>query len=366
MAARGYILQALLLNEDYRNLAEHQQRIVNARRNDFRDLPEGKFIERYRISKAVTAKVLQDIQDRLSYHNQRNFPLSPMHQFLITLRYYACGSFQLVMADNAGVSKATVCRTINKVSAALSSLRPLYIHFPQHENVQEVVRGFYTVAHFPGVIGALDCTHIEIQSPGRNRGEVYRNRKGYFSINVQTVCDSNMLIRDIVARWPGSVHDSTIFNNSRLRADFETGRINEGILLGDNGYPLRGYLLTPYLRPQTRAQLRYNRSHKRTRNCVERMYGVWKRRFPVLRMTLRNKIQHALRVIVATAVLHNIAVQMKDDVPPEDLLLHQYLTQRRVRLHPINDVNIPVLIAHREHQTAVEMRNAVAETHFAW
>lgn len=37
---------------------------------------------------------------------------------------------------------------------------------------------------------------------------------------------------DIVANWPGSTHDVTIFNSSRLKARFENGEFNNGILLG--------------------------------------------------------------------------------------------------------------------------------------
>jgi nuclease HARBI1 len=39
----------------------------------------------------------------------------------------------------------------------------------------------------PGIGGCIDCTHIKIQNPGGPDGEVFRNRKGYFSLNVQ-VC----------------------------------------------------------------------------------------------------------------------------------------------------------------------------------
>ncbi|KAL1473955.1 hypothetical protein MTO96_038341, partial [Rhipicephalus appendiculatus] len=45
--------------------------------------------------------------------------------------------------------------------------------------------GFYRIAKFPGVTGCIDCTHIRIKAPGGPDGEVYRNRNGYFSINVQ-------------------------------------------------------------------------------------------------------------------------------------------------------------------------------------
>ena len=51
--------------------------------------------------------------------------------------------------------------------------------------------------------------------------QLYRNRKGFFSINVQAVCDSDLKFTNIIARWPGSVHDSRIFNNSRLCAQLE-------------------------------------------------------------------------------------------------------------------------------------------------
>ena len=49
--------------------------------------------------------------------------------------------------------------------------------------------GVYAVSGLPGVIGAIECTHVLIQSPGGDDAEIYRNRKGYFSINVQLVCD---------------------------------------------------------------------------------------------------------------------------------------------------------------------------------
>lgn len=110
---------------------------------------------------------------------------------------------------------------------------------------------------FPGVFGALDCTHIKIISPGGERAEDYRNRHGDFTLNVQTVSDTSLMIRDIVACWPGSTHDSTIFDNSRLRAIMETQVPPQYHLLGDNGYGCRSYLLTPFLNPSTIQQQRY-------------------------------------------------------------------------------------------------------------
>lgn len=132
------------------------------------------------------------------------------------------------------------------------------------------------------LLGAVDCTHIKIVSRGGSRAEVFRCRKDFFSINVQVVCDAKLKIRDILARWPGSVHDSTIFNNSQLCALLEAGHYGEYFLLGDSGYFCKKYLLTPFVRPATPMEENYNRAHIITRNTIERCFGVWKRRLPCL------------------------------------------------------------------------------------
>ena len=83
-----------------------------------------------------------------------------------------------------------------------------------------------------------------------NNAEIFRNRKGFFSINVQALCHPNMLITNIVCRWPGSTHYSRIFDNSVQCSQFENNLI-DGLLLGDDGFPCRHYLMTPVNNPVT-------------------------------------------------------------------------------------------------------------------
>lgn len=144
---------------------------------------------------------------------------------------------------------------------------------------------------------------------------MYRNRKGVFSYNVQTICDAKLKIRNIVCRWPGGSHDSTIFNNSSVKESFECGQFRDYILLGDSGYPAERYLLTPLRNPITPGEILYNKSHIKTRNTVERSYGVWKRRFPCIGSKLRLKQNRIEAVVVATAVLHNICRDRNDPEP---------------------------------------------------
>ena len=90
-----------------------------------------------------------------------------MLQLLLTLRFYATGSFLVVAGDTIHVSKATACRMVKKVSRALASLSPRFINMPQTAvEIENAKIKFYAKASLPKCIGAIDCTHIKILSPG--------------------------------------------------------------------------------------------------------------------------------------------------------------------------------------------------------
>lgn len=230
------------------------------------------------------------------------------------------------------------------------------------------MNSFFRASRLPGIIGAVDCTHIPIQSPGADDAEMYRNRKGYFSVNVQLVCDNTGYITDVVARWPGSVHDSTIFDNSHVRALLETQQF-DGYLVGDSGYACRRYLLTPVNNPTNRSEVAYNNAHVSARNCIDRVNGVLKRRFPALKYGMRLRIDHVLPVIVTTTVLHNIAAALGEEVPPDDQQLDSYISLLRqqglaLQYDPV-DVLPPPMHANGNGNGATFMRQSVIQNNFA-
>lgn len=240
--------------------------------------------------------------------------LSTMDKLLITLRFLATGDFYISMGDFTGIHKTTAGRTIKNGIQVLCNLFQQIIKLPQTELEKQVVQtDFYDVSYFPRVIGAIDCTHIKIQSPGGDNAEIFRNRKGYFSLNCQVVCNAKLKIMDLVCRWPGSASDSHIFENSAIKMRLENGEMGNGVLLGDRGYALRPYLLTPIAEPQNEVENLYNEAQIRTRNVIERLFGTWKRRFPVLSAGIRCKLEFAQMIIVACAVLHNIAVDQNEE-----------------------------------------------------
>lgn len=212
------------------------------------------------------------------------------------------------MADTVEMSQASVCRCVGSISRLIAYLAPDNIKFPTPEEGHLQAQKFYVVGEMPGVLGCVDGTHIPIQSPGGENFEVYRCRKGFYSVNVQGICDSELRFINIVSSWPGSVHDARIFDNSGVCHRLEQGNYRGLYLLGDSGYPCRNYLLTTILAPSNEKERNFNISHKKTRNCIERAFGVLKRRFACLSIPLRTKLQNSKRIIMVCAVLHNIAI----------------------------------------------------------
>lgn len=57
----------------------------------------------------------------------RNNPISPL---LVALRFYATGSFYITIGDFAKIHKSTAANFIYKVTAAIASLREMFVTFP--------------------------------------------------------------------------------------------------------------------------------------------------------------------------------------------------------------------------------------------
>lgn len=135
----------------------------------------------------------------------------PYLQVLLALAAMATGSHQVVVADCFDVSQKLVSQCLARVARAIAGLVHQSIKFPNGGDLQKVTQDFYTIAGMPGVIGCVDCTHVPIVRPTREDSELFRCRKGYFSLNIQAICGPDLKFYNIVARWPGSVHDARIF-----------------------------------------------------------------------------------------------------------------------------------------------------------
>lgn len=308
------------------NIRDYQEQLNLRRNRIFRDrlhpldaYNDREIIRRYRLSRPLILELYDEIAHEIEPQSLRSHAIPGILKLFCVLRFCATGTFQAVIGDSIGIHKSSVSRIVARVTTALSTLRNEYIKFPVREaDMARTKQRFYDIAQFPRVIGAIDGTLINIKKPTENEN-LFISRKGVHCLNVLAVCSSDLLFTYIVAKFPGANNDSFIWNYCNLQERFEAGDFRNSLLLGDSGYALSRYLLTPVQHPTSQAEEQYNASHKQTRQVIERSFGLLKQRFRCLDRSggyLTYEPGKCCKIVVTCCILHNICV--RNNLPVED------------------------------------------------
>lgn len=296
-------------------------------------LTEHLFRQYFRLSRASVQTLIADLEEELGeFGTARRIP---NHLKILTaLQFYGHGSYQKIVGQDFffPMSQATVSNCLNEVTDAIIKCLSQNIHFPAtNEEIKKKKQEFMLKTGFPGTVGCVDGTHIGIISPpikdARAPALLFYNRKRFFSLNVQIICDAGFKILNINTKYPGSVHDSAIWLTSRARQIMKN-RFDEGDktswLIGDLGYPLEPWLLVPVAETiRDTPEARYNIAFRKTRILVEQCIGHLKSVFRCLHKhrTLHYSPKTAGNIVAACAILHNIRImrnEHRNDVIDED------------------------------------------------
>jgi hypothetical protein len=106
-------------------------RVFRERKSPFEMYSEAEFRSRYRFYKNTVGTIIDLVEDHISPMTLRTRSLSAAEQLLIALRFYATGAFQILVGDDYGVHKSTVCRIVQRVSIVLVKLRPHFVKMPE-------------------------------------------------------------------------------------------------------------------------------------------------------------------------------------------------------------------------------------------
>nr|XP_019924707.2 putative nuclease HARBI1 [Crassostrea gigas] len=292
--------------------ALRRERIFRDRINPLDRYTDLDLVARYRFPRREILLLTDLVNDTVQHPTSRSCAIPVYIQVLITLRFLAKGDYLSEVADLHGVSVPSSSRILHSVCLALCQ-QLNNITFPSTPEEQKRVKdGFYKIAHFPNVVGAIDGTLIPIQGMSGDDEPHFICRKGFPSINVQGVVDADLRFTNAVVKWPGSTHDSFILTNSSVPQLMET--LNGPWILGDSGYPLKKWLLTPFNEPSGTKEENYNQAHCSTRNTVERAFGVLKCRFRCLHKTggsLQFTAPKCSKMIECCLRLHNMAINRR-------------------------------------------------------
>ena len=118
--------------------------------------------------------------------------------------------------------------------------------------------------------------------------------------------------------WPGSVHDARIWTNSEIQPVISRNQVG-ALLLGDSGFGIAPWLMTPFRTPDNPGQQAFNNMLTRERVIIERCFGQVKQRFPILQHKIRLATEKVPQIIACCFILHNVAKRLKDgDFPQEE------------------------------------------------
>ncbi len=167
---------------------------------------------------------------------------------------------------------------MHRIAKEIRHVKSKVIFFPPPNTLEEIGQGFEQLARhgaFSKAVGAIDGCHIRIKAPKNNKA-CYYNYKGFYSVQMQGICDSSGRFIDVFVGYGGSAHDTRILRNSPVY--FRSLYPPPGyFLLGDGGYPCLEHpisILAPFQRPlQGIMQERFNTVHARARSIIERTFG---------------------------------------------------------------------------------------------
>jgi hypothetical protein len=213
-------------------------------------------------------------------------------------------------------SGETISKIVHEVSDALLGCgyviyKPAKVGDPTPSHISNSAK---FSPYFNDCIGALDGSHIPAIIPLEDQGR-YFNRKIFLSQNVLGVANFDLSFAYALYGWEGTAHDSRVLDDAKNKG---LPLIPGKYYLGDAGYGLSTTVLTPYRGvryhlqefeingngPVNSKEL-FNLRHSSLRNVVERIFGIVKARFPVLKKMSPYEFEFQCDIVQCCFLLHN-------------------------------------------------------------
>jgi len=240
----------------------------------------------------------------------------PITRLSTTIRWLAGGSYlDISMAHHLPAS--TTFRYIKETIDDLNSI--LSIKFPHGNDIElsSISDGFTRDGRSPihGCCGALDGLAIKIRKPAV--GEVdnalaFYNRKGFFALNCQAVCDSSYRFTFVSCVAAGSTHDSTAFELSSLSRFLKSpasSSLNGKWIACDEAYAGGDHLVVPWSgRNLSQSKDCFNYWLSSARIFIEQCFGMLVARWGVLWRPLRVPVDRMGNIVILCCKLHNYII----------------------------------------------------------
>ena len=286
-----------------------------------------RWIQHFRMSKESVFDLCNALRPHTEQKDTRYRYAIPIEVRVTTILYkLAHGVNILTYLELFAIGHSTVGCAIREVVNSINIVFRSQISWAEGDELLQVMSDFKSWCHMPGVVGAIDCTHVHIVKPQILYPEdYYYHKSGGYSIIAQAVVDSRKRFIDLYMGMPGSTNDARTLRRSALYANVQRQKIlndiqgvqHEGFspyLFGDKGYPLLTWLMVPHKddRPLTMLEKFYNRRLRHGRSVVENAFGLLKMNWRVLLTKSDLSVNIIPDVVCACAILNNMILSDRD------------------------------------------------------
>ncbi|ERN10279.1 hypothetical protein AMTR_s00178p00058280 [Amborella trichopoda] len=323
-------------------------------------LPNGqdKFETIFKVSRKtfnyICSLVKDDLAKGSSLTSTDGKVLSPEDQVAIALRRLSSGDSLHIVGEFCGVNHSTVSIITWRFVESMEERAIHHLKWPDNKEMEGIKSKFERIRGLPNCCGAIDTTHIVLSLPSVEASKLWCDHENKYSMVLQAIVDPDMRFRDIVTGWPGSMNDFLTLKTSRFFKLCEKGKrlngkkveLSEGFevreyILGDMGFPLLPWLVTPYQgKDVSGCRVEFNRRHFATRVVAQRALARLKDMWKIVQKVMWRPDKHKLpRIILVCCLLHNIIIDRGDEVQDEMPLSHQHDSGYRQQMCQAVDKN---------------------------
>ncbi|XP_067006617.2 uncharacterized protein [Anabrus simplex] len=277
--------------------------------------------------------------------------ISTEQKLAVCLRYLATGSSFRSLGFSYRLGFSTVRKIVIEVCNAIwNKLAPIVMPEPTEEMWRKSAEKFKDLWNFPNCIAAIDGKHINIRCP-INSGSAFYNYKGNHSVALLALVDAEYKFLAVDIGSYGQNSDGSIFSKSIIGQKLESSTANVPtstplcssgepqpfVIVGDEAFPLKTYLLRPYSRYHLggdESKKVFNYRLSRARKVVENSFGILSSRWRLFLKPLEIQPKTVDKVVRAACCLHNMCLKNPlshepDQLSPETSALQQLQLIRR-------------------------------------
>ena len=291
----------------------------------------GEFENRFRMSRDHFNILLDAIKDAITVDFARsanstegNDPIYPEVVLACGLRFVGLGSTIPDLADLYGMSTSSARRVINMFLDSVdynTACAELQVELPDPNDIdalKDLAGRWSSVSTVYGLLnhnlGCIDGWLPRTEMPGdvSNQNDYFSGHYQCFGLNVQALCDPDLLFLYVSVAAPGKVNDIRAFRRCDGLLDWLEALPPEFYIIGDNAYPLSRRVLIPFSGSEyyEEANRTYNYYLSQMRIRIEMTFGRLTTKWRILRKTLNFANAKNAKIVRVCTKLHNFCIRM--------------------------------------------------------